>query len=235
MAPTEELIEAARIAALASECAKSRRGVVIFRDDNGALFRGKIIGRGANAQPAPFHCNNTDACREACGKLCFHAETDAIRDALVTRAAALARAGHCDDDIVRSGILHKAVLLHVKVDEVGRVVAGGGPSCWQCSREILAAGIAGVWLYEVSPNDFSLNTHCPTERVPFAECVYCMNEACGTHNRSPCGCAMDERHLGVPDAPTEKWVYYGAAEFHRETLKHPRNRLPITYDTRTRL
>jgi hypothetical protein len=41
-----------------------------------------------------------------------------------------------------------AELVHVKIDSDGKLEAGGGPSCWQCSREILDAGIAAVWLYE---------------------------------------------------------------------------------------
>ncbi len=43
-------------------------------------------------------------------------------------------------------------LVHVKV--VGEVVvAGGPPSCWQCSREVVEYGIRGVWLYTEQPDD----------------------------------------------------------------------------------
>lgn len=41
-----------------------------------------------------------------------------------------------------------AEMLHVKIDTSGKLVAGGGPSCWQCSRDALEARIAVVWLYE---------------------------------------------------------------------------------------
>lgn len=37
-------------------------------------------------------------------------------------------------------------MLHVKVDASGQMVVSGPPSCDQCSKLILRAGIAGVWL-----------------------------------------------------------------------------------------
>jgi deoxycytidylate deaminase len=67
----------------------------------------------------------------SCSKRCVHAEMRAIR----TNARG-------------------ADVVHVKIDEHGELVAGGGPSCWQCSREILDAGCKGAWLYEQSqPGD----------------------------------------------------------------------------------
>jgi hypothetical protein len=36
-------------------------------------------------------------------------------------------------------------MLHVKVVK-GIATISGPPSCWQCSRLILEAGIAGMWL-----------------------------------------------------------------------------------------
>jgi hypothetical protein len=37
-------------------------------------------------------------------------------------------------------------MLHVKVTEHGSVPSGP-PSCWQCSRHIVAAGIKYMWLF----------------------------------------------------------------------------------------
>lgn len=37
--------------------------------------------------------------------------------------------------------------VHAKV-EGGELVAGGGPSCWQCSKFLLSVGVSGIWLYE---------------------------------------------------------------------------------------
>ena len=127
--PPAEMIERARLAALRSPCAKSRRGVVVY--DPGAV---RLLGRGWNGQPEPFGCSGDDACRAACGKLCVHAESRALATARLST--------HADKHD-----LHNTHLLHVKVvDEL--VVAGGPPSCWQCSREILDADLGGVWLFE---------------------------------------------------------------------------------------
>lgn len=104
---------------LHSPCAKSKRGVVIVARN------GNLLGSGFNAQPEPFKCDASDACRAACGKLCVHAEQ-----------AALMQAG---------SHAFGAHLVHVKV--VGcDPVASGPPSCWQCSRSILEAGVSYVWL-----------------------------------------------------------------------------------------
>ena len=103
-----------------SPCCKSHRGVVLYHG------QGRIVGRGYNAQPEPFVCDGSEECRVNCGKLCVHAEAAAIRDA---------------GDEARG-----ADLVHVK--EVRGVLAvSGPPSCWQCSREILGAGVARVWLF----------------------------------------------------------------------------------------
>ena len=117
----ENLLPQAAVVAVKSPCAKSKRGVLVFRSD------GTVVGRGVNAQPAPFACDGSETCRASCAKLCEHAEQAALRDA---------------------GRLHpQAVLhmLHVKVVN-GVAVPSGPPSCWQCSRAILAAGISTVWL-----------------------------------------------------------------------------------------
>jgi hypothetical protein len=40
-------------------------------------------------------------------------------------------------------------LLHTEIDEHGNLTAGGGPSCWQCSKLIVDVGfVTGVWLYQ---------------------------------------------------------------------------------------
>jgi deoxycytidylate deaminase len=117
----ENLLPQAAGVAVRSPCAKSQRGVLVFRSD------GTIIGRGCNAQPEPFACDGSDACRASCNKLCEHAEAAALRDAGRIHPQAVAH------------------LLHVKVVR-GVAVPSGPPSCWQCSRAILAAGISTVWL-----------------------------------------------------------------------------------------
>lgn len=166
--PDLELIEAARIAALASGCRMSKRGAVIFRRHGGLYTAGIVAGLGANHQPGPHACDGSPACESACGQLCVHAEVAAIRNA-------------------PGPLVFGAILIHVKVVD-DKIVATGAPSCWQCSREILDVGIAGVWLYETTPHDPRL----PPTVDPF-------------------------------------WKYYSAREFHVQTLKHDRNRLPVIY------
>lgn len=107
-----------------SPCAKSKRGAVAFSDDGSRAGR-LLFGVGCNG-PALGGCDGSEACKASCGKRCVHAEARAIRGAA---------GATCD-------------VVHVKIDERGELAAGGGPSCWQCSRDILDAGISGVWLYE---------------------------------------------------------------------------------------
>lgn len=126
-APPDFAIRAAVEVGRRSPCSKSKRGAVVYVPHIGA-----IIGVGHNAQPSPFACTADERCRESCGKLCVHAEARTIRDALVTAG---------------SHNLNGLELVHAKVAN-GLLVPGGGPSCWQCSREVLDVGLAAVWLYE---------------------------------------------------------------------------------------
>ena len=145
-APPDYVIEAARLAAIQSPCAKSKRGVVLFNPEqaerelrwHGAVdstdrltFRAThvIISSGFNGPPPPYECKNSMVCRGSCRDVCLHAEQRAIIAAL-----------GCDD-------VGDLELVHVKVID-GQVVAGGGPSCLQCSKLVAEVGIRGVWLFE---------------------------------------------------------------------------------------
>lgn len=163
--PPPFAIEAALAEARKSPCAKSRRGAAVY----GKPHRGadmSMVGVGHNA-PALGSCRGTEECRRECAKLCVHAEANAIRGA----AALVAERG-----VFGGETLH---LVHVKLGADGKLAAGGGPSCWQCSKEILHAGIAGVWLFQEHPHAAAYEG----------------------------------------EAPAPAWRYYGAVEFHRETLK----------------
>lgn len=129
----EEALACAVEAAQRSPCAKSKRGVVLFRDATRAP-RGhhKPIAIGFNAPPSPFGCDGSAACRGACNQVAVHAE----------QAALLYAAAH--------GLrTDQAEMLHVKVVD-GVAVPSGEPSCWQCSRLLLDAGVAGMWLLHES-------------------------------------------------------------------------------------
>ncbi len=123
------LIPAAVAVGRQSPCAKSKRGVVVFHpvhDNRLRILGTRVVGRGRNAQPPPRACTGSAACREACAMTCVHAELAAILDAGKAECAG-------------------AHMLHVKVVD-GQAVPSGGPSCWQCSRHILHAGVGTMWL-----------------------------------------------------------------------------------------
>jgi deoxycytidylate deaminase len=134
--PPQEMIDKAVDAAKRSHCAKSKRGAVIYDPANA-----RLLGRGWNGQPEPLTCSGSEACRASCAKLCVHAEARAIHSALLST--------HADHHL-----LSETVLLHAKVVD-GQLVAGGGPSCWQCSREILDQDLRGVWLF-LEPDHWKL-------------------------------------------------------------------------------
>ena len=97
----------------------------IIENSEGHTFR--LVSTGHNSQPAPFACTGTSQCKQACAKLCEHAEAMALRK--------------LKPDYHSS--LH---MVHIKIVD-GEPVASGPPSCWQCSRLILADGrVDGVWL-----------------------------------------------------------------------------------------
>lgn len=105
--------------AMRSPCAKSKRGVVIFKGTY-------VLAAGYNHPPSPMRCDASPECYEACGKICVHAEVAALR--------------------CLSSCAENLEMLHVKVID-GVAVPSGPPSCWQCSREILDSGqFSRVWL-----------------------------------------------------------------------------------------
>lgn len=154
LVPPPWAVEAARLAAITSPCMKSKRGVAIYDADEADrildgralldaerwgrkldLDRAKdqsIIAARCNDLPPNWTCTGSEKCRQNCGKLCNHAEANAI-----TEAGALTSLGN-------------AAAVHVKV-VAGQVVAGGPPSCWQCSRMVASSGLRGIWLYELGP------------------------------------------------------------------------------------
>lgn len=137
-------VDAALAQARASTCAKSRRGAAAFLafDSDGvaiALSNRVVVGAGNNGLPCGIPaCQGDDSCRSSCRYRAVHAEERAVSAAMVTLGDP--DRGHGDDffDVV-----------HVKVDAAGDLVAGGGPSCWQCARTMIECGsVAGVWLFE---------------------------------------------------------------------------------------
>lgn len=106
-----------------SNC-KSKRGVVIWNRYNG------MVSYGWNAPPHPFVCDGSETCRANCAKTAVHAEQKALMNAL----------GMNID-------LRECEMIHVKIVD-GEAVTSEKPSCWQCSKLILASGIKSMWLYQ---------------------------------------------------------------------------------------
>lgn len=131
--PYSPAIEYALDAAAKSPC-RSKRGVAIYQENH-------VISVGWNGPPADLPCPGREKCAGNCGKRSVHAEIRALRDAANRRSVGL---------FGSNGVQ----LVHVELapgsaGEHAGIVACGGPSCWQCAREILDVGfIDGVWLYE---------------------------------------------------------------------------------------
>src|SRR5262249_48917990 len=132
--PPQSMIDLAIEVAMQSPCAKSKRGAVLFDDEC------HVWGTGWNGPPFLVEgtlgkCDGSEQCRQHCSQRCLHAEIRTIIEGM--RIARGWEGGSFP------------AMLHVKIDETNKIVAGGGPSCWQCSRLIVdVAFITGVWLYQ---------------------------------------------------------------------------------------
>lgn len=104
--------------AMKSPC-QSKRGVVLVSEG------GDLISTGFNDQPYPFICDGSESCKRHCGKTAVHAEQRALLNATKMR-------------------LRGASMLHVKAKD-GKPTASMAPSCLECSKLILASGIA--WMH----------------------------------------------------------------------------------------
>jgi deoxycytidylate deaminase len=138
-APPELIVSLAVDTANRGPCAKSKRGVVIYSVATAGGV-GVIWGNAFNSPPWPFECSNTDACKADCGRICVHAEQRAIIQALTPSETELRHPLAGDP----RAELH---LVHVKTVDGKLVPSPGGPSCDQCAKLILEAGIRTVWLY----------------------------------------------------------------------------------------
>lgn len=116
-----------------SPCAKSHRGVVAVDRQSGQL-----LAAATNGPPAPMACTGSPECRAACPRVAVHAEQRALLIALEHHHLPPGRVD----------------IIHVKADlQTGELVAGGGPSCVECSKLMLDAGIGRVYLHEeVAPS-----------------------------------------------------------------------------------
>lgn len=105
-----------------SSCRKSKRGVVIVKDN-------KIIGSGYN-----------DVTIESLCDPCIREE---IRDNSRVELCSAVHAEHAAiiDALKRGNSLEGSVMYHIKVKD-GEMKPSGKPSCTMCSREILKSGVS---------------------------------------------------------------------------------------------
>lgn len=144
--------------------------------------------------------------------ICEHAEARAIRQAMIGDRFECLRP--------LSDLVHVKVVHGPLAD--GKLVAGGGPSCVQCSRLIVDVGfIAGVWLHEATPEEW-----CPHVDLPRTECTFCQGVdcianggKCEASDSGPCPHDVLERHGEMPTVDA-RWRRYTAADFHRVTLRN---------------
>ena len=124
----DEVVRAAIAAARRSSCAKDQRGAAVWHNNGGTIIAA------SNGPPDPFICDGSDACKASCGKVAVHAEVRAVNRYL-RLASGLACTG--------------MNVLHIRVVN-GQPVTSGPPSCVACSRDMLDAGVAEVWLWHGS-------------------------------------------------------------------------------------
>lgn len=184
--PPEWAIEEALAAASHSPCQKRKVGISVYRclrglpggqelviDTNSSGYNGPPFTWNKDEPDVEGACDGSEACRRDCARRCVHAEVRAI-DTIVEELRD------------RSHLLR---LVHVKLDDAGKLKACNGPSCIDCSKFILDCGIGGIWLLENPPRD-------PAEEW-----------SAWYQGREP------ER-----DPAPARWRYYPAKEFHQATM-----------------
>ena len=124
VAQRKSFVDAAISQALASPCEKSKRGVVIVKYT-------RIIAEGYNGPPPGFDCEK-EVCYDQCATYAMHAEQRAISHAY--------KSGNQS--------LEGTVMYHVRVKGAEVDTVTDGPSCVDCSKWVLEAGIAEFVLRE---------------------------------------------------------------------------------------
>lgn len=191
--PSAHAVRSAIDIARMSPCAKSQRGAVLFVSRG---HRTEIVAYDNNHQPPPFACTKSPACFEHCGMLCLHAE----QAALLALGAHEIEAEHDG----RDGYGRRDMsMLHIKVVD-GQPVAGGPPSCLQCSRLIVDSDIEGIWLYqELHPDVVAAQRAFQREK---------QRDLLATRNKD--AYELEGAH------PSPVWVFWCREEFHRETMRN---------------
>lgn len=117
-----EIVDAATL----GSCAKDQRAAALVTDlgSEGSL----LLAVAPNGPPLGFRCARDHACAATCGKSAVHAEMRAL--------LMVAPAG-------RKG----AEMIHARIDRAGVLQTSRTPRCADCSKHMLDAGVAALWLY----------------------------------------------------------------------------------------
>jgi hypothetical protein len=197
IAPPDDAVYVAVKQALSSPCQKSKRGSAVY-----VRATGIVLGRGHNSQPSgvcdewcnpermrlgvPSAVGSRPIHPSYCSMMCVHAEARAVRDSANYQEWEVVPPEATDlvhvktitpqqlDDLDELGQGPRGLLMTSSGKTIGMIAVSGHPSCWQCSREILDAGLGGVWLYHAEGwrryaaaefHDITLDT-CDIKRTP---------------------------------------------------------------------
>jgi hypothetical protein len=120
----DDFVAIALAAAADSPC-RSQRGAVAFTGNE--LEGRELVAVGFNVKPDGT-CDGSDRCKSTCRREAVHAEQALLASGV---------------DLAAGGVVE---VLHVK-RAGGRLAVSGGPDCVECSKLLLFAGVAAVWLY----------------------------------------------------------------------------------------
>lgn len=190
--PPAHLITLAIEASVCSPC-RSKRGAVIFRGPD-------LVAWGYNDKPHGFACDGSVSCKATCRAEAIHAEQQALLSA--GRKA------------------NGAEMLHVKTVD-GELVPSGGPSCVQCSKLGLIAGIQAMWLFHDDGwrrYDTTEWHRLSLEAMP-ADLLSTVERL--TQERDQCRAELEqERHVSLNDPAEQRAERYAseAAELTRRLI-----------------
>ena len=120
----DDFVRIALEAASESTC-RSQRGAVAFTGND--LDGRELVAVGFNQKPGGT-CDGSERCKATCRREAVHAEQALLASGV---------------DLAAGGVVE---VLHVK-RAGGRLAVSGGPDCLECSKLLLFAGVAAVWLY----------------------------------------------------------------------------------------
>jgi deoxycytidylate deaminase len=139
--PPDWAILQAELVATDSPCQKRGVGIAMYRCERQLPGGRELVASGVgvicaahNSPPVRTPCDGTPECRRDCRRRCVHAEMRAID--IIPRE-------------LRPYGYGNLRMVHVKLDDSGKLMPCYGPSCDDCSKHILDFGVGGIWLYEV--------------------------------------------------------------------------------------